>query len=276
MFFLTTARPEEDVEPRTGSLRMFGKVIETIDSLRFPKFSNDCEYLVILNASDLLSNLGSRTDDHANYFTARMLMLLESQCLFGDEIYENVLASVVESYFRDFPKHQETFTPVFLLNDICRYWKTLLLNYENKRGFAIDSPEAEVKKIKQKVRNFKLKFSRLTTCYASVAALGSFLAPVTQAQIIEIAHKPPRDRLIDVGDRIPNVKAAIADLLEQYDWFLEQTGLSTADLEEKFSDEPKRADMFIRAKIYGDSMYRLISAIDATDSRLRLVRNLAI
>lgn len=276
MFFLSKAKPGDDAEPRTNSLRMFGKVIETIDAMNFPKFSNDCEYLVVLNANDILQNLGSRTDDHENYFTARMLMLLESHCLYGEEIFSEVIEEIVGSYFKDFPDHQETFQPIFLLNDICRFWKTLLLNYENKRGLSENGPEVEARKIKQKIRNFKLKYSRMTTCFASVAALGSFLAPVTQQQIIAITKLTPRLRLLSIAERLPVVKTEIEALLLEYDWFLEMTGLQTSDLEKQFSDKQKRTDMFHRANTYGNAMFRLIQAIDATDPRLRLVRNLVI
>src|ERR1044072_3911784 len=66
MFFLTTGSIDEISDPRTNSLRLFGKVIETIDTMGFPKFSNDCEYLVLLPTTQILDKLGSRTDDHEN------------------------------------------------------------------------------------------------------------------------------------------------------------------------------------------------------------------
>jgi len=276
MFFLSKALPADDLEPRTNSLRMFGKVIQTIDTMKFPKFSNDCEYLVILRVQDLLSSLGSRADDHDNFFTARMLMLLESKCLYGEPIYDGVLQQIVASYFRDFEDHQDTFIPLFLMNDICRFWKTLLLNYENKRSSADDSPAAVARKTKHKIRNFKLKFSRMTTCFASVAALGSYSAPVTQEQVLEIVRLTPRERLNGITKRLPAVGSEVASLLEKYDWFLEMTGLRTVDLESKFADKARRVEMSQRAKEYGDAMYNLLRSIDATDPHLRLVRNLVV
>lgn len=276
MFFLSVAKKGDDSQPRTNSLRMFGKVINTIDVMKFPKFSNDCEYLVVLSADDIRSNLGSRTDDHENYFTARMLLLLESHCLFGEEVFQGVMESIVDSYFKDYPDHKQTFQPMFLLNDICRFWKTMLLNYENKRGLQIDGPESEARKTKQKVRNFKLKYSRMTTCFATVAALGSFGAPVTQRQVIDITKLTPRERLESVASRLGQVKGEVSDILVKYEWFLEMTGLRTQDLEAQFSDNQKRTEMFKHANEYGDAMFRLIQAIDAASAHPRLVRNLVI
>jgi predicted nucleotidyltransferase len=150
MFFLNAGKRSDVPEPRTNCMRLFGKVIEIVDTMGFPKFSNDCEYLVVLYTDDILSNLGSRTDDHENYFTARMLLLLESHCLYGDDTFEAITKEIVKSYFKDYPDHRETFLPMFLLNDICRFWKTLLLNYENKRGL---QEESEERRTRQKVRN---------------------------------------------------------------------------------------------------------------------------
>lgn len=72
LFFLAGKQSNAVTEPRTKSLRIFGKVIEIGDDMGFQKFSNDSEYLVILPIRDMLEQLGGRRDDHENYFTARM------------------------------------------------------------------------------------------------------------------------------------------------------------------------------------------------------------
>lgn len=275
MFFLS--KDKSDIsEPHTNCLRLFGKVIEIVDHMGFPKFSNDSEYLVLLNTNDIVMNLGSKRDDHENYFTARMLLLLESHCLYGDSVFKDITARIVGSYFKDYPDHKHTFQPMFLLNDICRFWKTLLLNYENKRKPPDDTPDLEALKTRQKVRNFKLKYSRMTTCFASIAALGSHLAPVTEEQVLEVAKLTPRERLQSVAFRVPEARDPVREILDRYSWFLEMTGLPTADLEGRFSDKQKRTEMFEKANEYGDSMFRLLHAIDQTDSTLRLLRNLVI
>ena len=275
IFFFVSGDGKNLKEPHTNQLRMFGKVIEIADDMSFPKFSNDCEYLVLLNTEEIRSNLGGRIDDHGNYFTARMLFLLESRCLFGDEMFRTITNNIVSSYFKDFPDHPLTFQPIFLINDICRFWKTLLLNYEHKRNFG-GAPEDQLKKTKQKVRNFKLKHSRMTTCFASIAALGSFTAPVTEEHVIAVTQRTPRQRLESVAERVPRAKSTVDEVLERYTWFLEMTGSPTAELEEHFSDKEKRTDMFKRANEYGDSMFRLLQCVDNSDPRLRLLRTLVI
>src|SRR5712664_2407149 len=67
IFFFGRGEGKALQEPRTKQIRMFGKVIDIADLMNFPKFSNDCEYLILLYTDEILSNLGGRIDDHGNY-----------------------------------------------------------------------------------------------------------------------------------------------------------------------------------------------------------------
>jgi predicted nucleotidyltransferase len=282
LFFLSAGKKEDVQEQRTKLLRLFGRVIEIADEMAFPKFSNDSEYLVLIHTDDILAKLGSRTDDHENYFTARMLLLLEGHCLYGPDAYSTVTSQVINSYFKDYPDHQASFQPMFLLNDICRYWKTLLLNYENKRtAWALPVPgesssSIQERKTRHRVKNFKLKFSRMTTCFATIAAIGCYVAPVTEQDIFEITKLTPRERLRSVPKRVPTASELVARVLREYEWFLAKTSLSTDQLEAQFADKAQRLGMFERATKYGDVMFDLIKEIDASDSRRRLLRTLVI
>lgn len=259
MFFLCKDVRDDLPEPHTSELRLFGKLIEIVDDMSFPKFSNDCLYLKIQHSPQILVHIGSSTDDHENYFTVRMLLLLESKCLYGDATYDDIIREIINSYFKDYPDHEKTFQPIFLLNDICRFWKTLLMNYEHKRS---GSDHSEAEKTKQKVRNFKLKFSRMTTCFATIASLCSFTIPVTENQVIEQTRLTPRERLETIPTRVPEADKAVQEVLNRYAFFLEKTGLSTAELEGHFSDKTKRTEMFQVAKEYGDSMFSLMQTLD--------------
>lgn len=274
LFFLCETPRDKTEERKTKSLRMFGKIINSVEEMNFPKFSNDCEFLELLYADEILENLGGRTDDHLNFFTARMLLLLESQCLFGDASFKTITSNIVSSYFKDYPDHKQTFMPMFLLNDICRFWKTLLLNYEHKRN--VRDPDSQERQVKQKVRNFKLKYSRMTTCFASIAALGSHLAPVKEEHVLNLLKLTPHERLKSVAERIDSLKGAVEDVLERYAWFLEQTAKPKEELESMFVDKQKRGEMFQKANEYGDTMFDLLKAIDSTEPKFRLFRNLVV
>jgi len=273
LFFLSTVAKQDVRDPRTRQLRFFSNIIDITDQMRFPKFSNDSEFLVILDTKELLAKLGSRSDDLENYFTARMLLLLEGRCLYGIDTYDSLTKDIIESYFRDYHDHPSTFQPMFLLNDICRFWKTMLLNYENRRNVPPGVDDVDRKKIRQKVRNFKLKYSRMTTCFASIAALGSH-AELKQEDVFQFTKLSPQLRIAGVVERVPEARDAVRDLQQRYEWFLEMTGLPTEQLEMKFADPQKRTEMFQRAVEYGDSMYRLLQVID--QRRSGLLRTLVI
>jgi len=257
LFFLVPDR-ETERQPRTCEYRLFGRIIEIAELMRFPAFSNDCQYLCIHSINDVLKHLGSARDDELNLFTLRMLMLLESRWVFGSDAYHDAVKRLIEPYYRDYPDHQSSFEPTFLLNDIARFWKTLLLNYENKRNQGGDGQQ----KIKAKIRNFKLKFSRMTTCFATVAAIGSFKTPVQTDHMLEIVGKTPAQRLQLVRENRLDLEEPVARLLELYAWFLEQTGLATEDLEKRFGDSESRTKMFARADEYRSEMYALLRGLD--------------
>lgn len=259
LFFIYEGNPAEIENRRTEELRLFGALIAIADDMGFPAFSNDSQYLTTSSCDELLEQLGSPKDDDENHFTLRMLMMLESRPISGDEAYKGILNRVFESYYRDYPDHQASFQPFFLLNDVSRFWKTLLLNYENKRNQKV----AERAKAKQKVRNFKLKFSRMTTCFATVAALGSLSDPIDVAKLLELIEMTPRQRLEYVAKLRPECGPIVEKLIEEYAWFMELTGMDEPALTDLFEDKAKRSELFNRANAYGTTMYELLAAIDS-------------
>lgn len=244
---------------RTAELQLFGALINIGEKMKFPGFSNDCEFLRTTSCDDILTELGSQQDDALNHFTVRMLLLLESKPIHGHKSYTDVIQRVIAAYYRDYRDHSATFAPWFLLNDIGRYWKTILLNYENRRN--PNRPNAD--KIAQKIKNFKLKFSRMTTCFATVAALGVKNAPVIEEDIFVLTQLTPRERLERVADASPKASKVVDRVLAEYAWFLGMTGLNERQLRKHFEDGNKRRELFKRANDYGGLMYELLATLDS-------------
>lgn len=273
-FFVCHGDRSDEARPHTNELEMFGDLIRIGNTMNFPKFSGDSKYLEVHAANDIRDTLGSREDDARNHFTLRLLMLLESKPLFGDAVYEIVLTQFVDAYFRDYPDHQATFEPTFLINDIARYWRTVLANYEhlrNQRG-------ADAERIEQKVRNYKLKYSRLTTCFATIAALSSFDAPVGPEQVLATIARTPRERLELVADRVSEARSCVQAILDGYAAFLQMTELPTEDLQRLFRDKTKRAELFSAARAYGDEFFGLLATLDRlpTSQQGRILRTLVV
>lgn len=258
---------------RTNELKLFGRLIDLVGRLGFPPFSGDSRWLQTHDIDQILLHLGGPEDDAENYFTLRMLMLLESKCVFGDDAYESALRAVVKSYYRDFDGNEESFQPWFLINDVMRYWKTLLLNYESRRNEGKTPQERS----EARAKNFKLRFSRSTTCFATIAALASFDSVPTMEDVYQLALLTPRERLQLVRERIPDVSEVIDDLIAEYNWFLTQTSLSVNELHAKFDSDEERRSMFARAESYGRKIYDLLVAIDeARGTAPKLLRYLVV
>ncbi len=233
-------------EPRLRGIRVLSAVIrEMEEGMEFPPPSNDGQFLNIIPLKSVLEHLGGAEDDYRNHFTARMLLILESQPVYGIPDYTASIEALIDSYFRDYEDHAENFRTTFLVNDIIRFWKTLCLNYEHRRN-----QKEETRKIKQKIKNFKLKFSRLMTCFATVALLSSYNT-IQRDELIRISRLRPLDRVLLLYKRVPGVKEPLQKALSLYIWFLRTTASSTEQLEKYFSKKENRAEAFRHADDFG-------------------------
>ena len=264
LFFLLRAERTELDEFHVPEIRMLSDIISVGDNMHFPKFSNDGEFLKIIFLNEMLKDLGSRTDDYNNHFTARMLLMLESRPIYNSAIYRHCITETISTYFRDYRYHPNDFEPTFLINDILRFWKTLCLNYENRRN-----QEEERKKVKQKIKNFKLKFSRLLTCFGTIAALAAYKDVLSATEVERICALTPMERIAEVAERVPGAHPSANRALELYCWFLERTALSTEDLEAYSSSKDNKHEAFDYAQRFGDTIFDILRAIDADHPSLR-------
>src|SRR6202023_3331392 len=128
-----------------------------------------------------------------NTFTARLLLLLESCALIGKPVYREVTNDVIAAYWRDYEDHKSDFMPAFLANDILRLWRTFCVNYEARTDRV---PEA--KKAKGKLKSYKLKQSRLITCYSAILYLLAIFrknGTVSPQDALEMIDFTPTQRL---------------------------------------------------------------------------------
>jgi hypothetical protein len=276
--------PQADSSPglsRLDAIRLEASLIDASEDAGFPPFSGDGEYLVHQDLQDILGHLGTREDDYANYFTARMLLLLESKPIAGEVVYDEVIGRVVTSYWRDHWRHPADFLPVFLINDIMRFWKTLCLVYESKTNLKdLEMELTDLELSKRRLRNYKLKFSRLLTCYSAITYMLSKCGTagvVTPEDAMEMAKLVPTERIELVGVNTPGTEAIVSELLSLYATFLEVTGAGEAAMLELFRDQEFKDERNGDAKRFGDTLYQLINKVGATsDPASELLRFLVV
>jgi hypothetical protein len=217
------------------------ELIRAAQQLEFPPFSQDGRFLQHHTAKKVIESTGNQFDDAENTFTARLLLLLESRPLVGEEVHRRVIDDVIAKYWREFSDNYDRFMPAFLANDTLRYWRTLCLNYEASTVPLNPAEAAPNNRAKRKIKNYKLKHSRMLTCYSALLQLLSLYSAnktVTVADVQKMVRLTPTEQVQFVGSKFATneISTLIAEFLGKYDQFLEVTNASEEELIERFLD----------------------------------------
>jgi predicted nucleotidyltransferase len=246
-------------------------LIEITREAGIPEFSGDGQYLTHYSVNEFTKSLGTPEDDSKNTFTARLLLLLESCPIVGPEVYQDVTGEVIAAYWRDFEDHKADFVPAFLANDILRLWRTFCVNYE-----ARTSREPADAKAKGKLKNYKLKHSRLLTCYSGLIYLLAIFSrnqTVTPLDAIDMIRLTPTQRLewLLEQEEFREAHHSTQSSLSKYEAFLDVTNATEEALLEQFKDRKKSREYMEDAQAFGDSVYDVITKIGPPNRLRRLL-----
>jgi predicted nucleotidyltransferase len=261
LFLLHDGDGQERTFPWMCLVRVVASLIETTEDMGFPPFSGDGKYLDVHYLKRMERMLGSPEDDSLNAFTARMLLLLESRPVHDASAYAAFLETVVSFYFRDFEGNEDGFLPIFLTNDVLRFWRTLTLNYEHDRfRLRALSPDQQTSaKAKSALKNYKLKCSRLVTCLSMVLHLASEPAPVAPAAVLALCGLTPAERLAALRGR--GADGLIDDIERRYEAFLESVQRDEDELLAEFGNAGWRRERLTEAADLGDRVFDLVMAL---------------
>ncbi len=268
LFFIHKGASDTNPVPRTKKTLLDADLIRAAEKLEFPEFSNDGEYLSVHYLEDIKETLGGRDDDFVNHFSARLLLLLESQSLHNESVYNDILQEIVDSYFRDFDDHEASFRPIFLINDIMRFWRTLCLNYEHRRKRLDDDKDGENK---SHLVNLKLKFSRLLTCHSAIALLsmnGGVVEPDKLRRIIKLS---PLERLDEIVNMEATTREYVEAMKKSYSWFLEKTGHEKSEVLSWIACHDNRKKAFHKGSQFATDMYKILCKVAGADTMRFLV-----
>jgi hypothetical protein len=176
-------------------------------------------------------------------------------------VYQEVTDDVIAAYWRDYEDHKADFMPAFLGNDILRLWRTFCVNYEARTERA---PERE--KAKGKLKNYKLKHSRLLTCYSAllyllaVYRMHKTVSPADAKLMISMTPTERLEWLLKQTD-LSEAHLSVVSLLRQYEIFLEQTNLDEEGLLSRFLDKSSSKQYLQEAAAFGDTVFDALMAI---------------
>ena len=267
LFFIDAASSIHDHTSGIDKTLIHADLIKICRSMNLPEFSKDGLYLKIHRLNDIKENLGSPYDDYQNFFTSRMLLLLESKVLYDEDLYNQILESIIDSYYRDFHRHSEDFKPIFLANDIMRFWKTLLLNYEHSRnrsskvhiknGKGLEKHKAIVHS-----KNLKLKFSRKLICFSFLIQLLANDGTITQEDVVKISKLTPVERISSLKEISCGLSGDVDDLLSSYQWFIDHTQVPSEQMLKWISNKSNRDDAFDRSRKFGEKIFEIMMSVD--------------
>ncbi|KTR04883.1 hypothetical protein NS365_12540 [Aureimonas ureilytica] len=229
------------------------------------------KYFENFTAKALIQAIGSPNDDVTGAFTARLLLLLESRPLIGSRIHTSAIDDILSAYWTDFPPHSDHFIPAYFTNDVLRLWRTFCVNYEARtRSLTGDD------KFKKRVKNLKLKYSRMLTCYSAVLYLlneFSVRGTVTPEAANAMCMQTPIERLqsISSATQIGVLRQHISDILERYDGFLQTSNCSDDEL----VSHMRKSDTFEKQRIaayeFGHGFYKALDVVGNDNDFHRLI-----
>jgi hypothetical protein len=160
---------------------------------------------------DLRGKIGRDQDTNTN-LTRRMLVVLESVPVGGEEAHATARRALLEGYLDANVKHHRP--PRFLLNDVIRYWRTIAVDFESKmrarkgEGWGL--------------RNAKLRLSRKALFAGGVLPVLECYRHATDDMLDYLDEEmsvPPLDRIADAFVNHQALDAGVR-ALTAYDAFL--------------------------------------------------------
>jgi hypothetical protein len=153
----------DDIDPDSEIARVLYKSVwKALEPLNLQLPKSTGVFANSTSQKQLISDIGKANEKY-EVFGKRLLILLESQPLYQDSNYTNLIRVIVERYADKYVKNDSKKEWTLLLNDLIRYFRSLAVNYQWDFENQVE---------KWAIRNIKLRHSRLLMYSGLLMLLG--------------------------------------------------------------------------------------------------------
>ena len=136
--------------------------------------------------------------------------------------------------------------------------------------------QPDQEKAKRKLKNYKLKFSRLLTCYSALLfLLASHVenGTVSTDDARQMVALTPTERLEWLLSKnvFSRAHEGASKLLSSYEKFLTNTARPEKDLIENFLDREAGHSYFAEAALFGEQMFKVLESVGQGQSFYRML-----
>jgi hypothetical protein len=215
-------------------------------------------------SDQLAGDIGLQADTNAN-LTRRLLLLLESCAVTGTERWQATRDAILDEYLAT--RSRDHRPPLFLLNDVVRYWRTIAVDFEGKDRARGGSGWG--------LRNGKLRTSR-KLLFASgllpILECHRMTRPQMREYLGAQLKAPPLDRVAAMFLAYDAIDPG-ARLLVAYDRFLQilDDPQSRAELKGLAEDDSHSSQVFSEVRAIADVVQGALLALLFDDQRLAKV-----
>ncbi len=200
-------------------------------------------------------NVGGPDDTNDN-ITRRILFLLEGSCIIGEPVMNRVRDKLLDQVYLKDQLPMQTL-PMFLLNDVIRYYRTMCVDFEHKTREIANKPWG--------LRNIKLVFSRKLLYFSGIAMLAetyNLESQETKDTLRQLIQLTPLERVREIfGQDAGRAMDLYGEFLEK----ISDGGVRASLDQVRPNDESRRnnpdfRDLKDKGREFSNELVRLLSA----------------
>jgi predicted nucleotidyltransferase len=242
---------------------------KSIVAVGIPDLDANGKHAEPVTAASLVQDLGSPDDDSGGAMSKRILLLLESKPLVHSVAYDRLKYACIQAYWKNEESHKDDYLPIVLVNDIVRYWRTVLLNHESRirEKLAKDVSGKANELALRRYSSFKLRIPRCLSCFSALLYLlhstSNDKSSVTPDQVVTMVEMTPLERLASLVGTSTTVDEMVKSARQLYLKYLEISGKGKEDLLGALAkpEDPLTYEIAKCGNVFSEIIFKLVQEI---------------